>query len=320
MPKRDFYDVLGVARNATPDQIRTAYRKLARKHHPDVSKAPDASAKFREASEAYEVLSDAQKRKMYDQFGHAGPGGGFGPGGPQGGGGRARSYQWGQGQQGQNINFEDLFEGGQGFAGMSLDDIMEALGGGRRGGRRGRGAPDPMPGQDIEHHVNLDFMQAIQGTTIGLRMQRETEETINVRIPPGVHEGSRVRVRGKGVNGGDLYIIIHVGPHLYFRREGDDIYVEVPIGVGEAVLGGKVDVPTLEGLSTVTIPPGSGSGRKLRLREKGVERAGGKGRGDEYVVLKVVAPHEVPPKAADLMREFDQLVKYDPRADVPWKH
>lgn len=315
MPKRDHYDVLGVGRNATPDQIRTAYRKLARKFHPDVNKAPDAATKFKEATEAYEAISDPQKRKMYDQFGHAGPG--FGPGG-SGGGGRTRTHPWGQGQGG-GIDFEEFFGGGQGFAGMSLDDLMEALGRGRRGGRRGRGGPEPMPGQDIEHHVNLDFMQAIQGTTIALRMQGEAQETIHVRIPPGVHEGSRVRVRGKGVAGGDLYIVIHVGPHPYFRREGDDLYVEVPIGIGEAVLGGKVDVPTLEGLSTVTVPPGSSSGRKLRLREKGVAGAGGKVRGDEYVVLKIVAPAQVPPKAAELLREFDQQVKFDPRADVPWK-
>lgn len=325
MAKRDYYDVLGVARNATNDQIKSAYRKLARKWHPDVNKASDAATRFKEASEAYEALSDPQKRKLYDQFGHAGMASGFGAGpGPSAGGpGRGQAYQWGTGPRQGGINFEDIFGGGQGFAGMSLDDIMEALGGGRRAGagRRGR-APGPMQptSQDIEHHVNLDFLQAIHGTTISLRMQLESgEETISVRIPPGVHEGARVRVRGKGVGGGDLFIITHVGPHPYFRREGDDIYVDVPIGITEAVLGGKIDVPTLEGISTVTVPPGSGSGRNLRLREKGVHRPGGKGRGDEYVVLKIAVPSEVPAKAAELLRQFDQLVQFDPRASVPWK-
>jgi curved DNA-binding protein len=282
-----------------------------------VNKAAEASSKFREASDAYEVLSDPQRRKMYDQFGQAGPGGGFGGYGQPGSGGGPRGgvYEW-SGQGGQGVRFEDIFGGGQGFAGMSLDDIMEALGGGRRGGRRGRA--EPMP-QDLESHVNLDFLQAVRGTMVSVRLQGEGVETINVRIPAGVNEGSRVRVRGKGINGGDLFIVTHVGPHPYFRRDGEDIYVDLPIGITEATLGAKVDVPTLEGTSTITIPPGSSSGRKLRLRGKGVSGAGGKTGGDQYVVLKIVVPPQTPPKAAELLREFDQIANFDPRADVPWK-
>lgn len=315
MAKRDYYEVLGVGHNATPDQIKSAYRKLARKHHPDVNKAADASARFKEATEAYEVLGDPQKRNMYDQFGHAGPSGGFGGGygGPGRGGPRGRTYEW-SGPGGQGVRLEDIFGGGQGFSGMSLDDIMEALGGGRRS-RRGRSEPQP---RDMESHVSLDFLQAVRGTTISLRMEGGGVETINVRIPPGVNEGSRVRVRSKGVNGGDLFIVTHVGPHPYFRRDGADIYVDLPISITEAALGAKVDVPTLEGASTITIPPGSNSGRKLRLRGKGVVGAGGSG-GDQYVVLKIVVPPQSPPKAADLLRQFDHLVQFDPRMDVPWK-
>lgn len=319
MSKRDYYEVLGVQRDAATDQIRSAYRKLARKYHPDVNKAADASSKFKEATQAYEVLGDEQKRKMYDQFGHAGPGSPFQPGQA------ARAYHWtgtpGEGAP-QGVNFEDIFgPGGQGFSGMSLEELMEALGGGARraAGRRARAAYAEPPSGDIEHQVTLDFMQAVRGTAISVRLRRDDKtETLHVKIPPGVSEGSRVRIRGKGSSGGDLYIVTHVSEHDYFRREGDDIYVEIPIGIAEAVLGARVDVPTLEGTSTVVIPAGSPSSRKLRLRGKGVARAGGEA-GDQYVVIKIVPPPEVPPKAAELVKQFEELTKFDPRAGAPWK-
>ncbi len=320
MDKRDYYDVLGVAKNASADHIRSAYRKLARKYHPDVNKAGDAASKFKEATEAYEVLSDSEKRAKYDQFGHAGPGMPFGAGQAPGG---ARTYTWtgrpGEGFGGPGgVNFEEIFGGGQGFAGMSLDEILESLGGAARRGRRGRGRPQP---QDVEYEVTLDFMQAVQGATLSLRVQGANgqEETINVKIPAGVDEGSKVRVRGKGAAGGDLYLVTHIRTHPYFRREGGDIYVDLPIGITEAALGAKVDVPTLEGMTTLTVPPGSSSGRKLRLREKGIATAGSAARGDQYVVLKVVVPPSVSPKAGELLKEFDRAQPFDPRANVPWK-
>ena len=332
MAKRDYYDVLGVSRTASSDQIRTAYRKLARKYHPDVNKAADAASKFKEATEAYEVISDADKRQKYDQFGHAGPGMPFGgQGAPGGGPGGGRAYTWnGQGGEGYGgpggpggVDFDDLFGrggGGGGFSGMSLDDILASLGAGRRG-KRGRATQQSAP-QDMQHEVALDFLQAVRGTTVGLRLQSPDGrggETINVKIPPGVSEGSKVRLRGKGSAGGDLYLITHIREHPYFRRDGADIYVDVPISMTEAALGAKVDVPTLDGTSTVTVPPGSSSGRNLRLRGKGIASAGAAGKGDQYVVLKVVVPKTISPKGVQLLKQFSEAEPFDPRAGVPWK-
>jgi DnaJ-class molecular chaperone len=317
MAKRDYYDVLGVKRGANESEIRSAYRKLARKYHPDVNKAPDAAEKFKEATEAYEVLSDPQKRKMYDQYGHAAPAAAGGP--------RGRTYTWTStgSPRGGAPGFEDIFGGfTHGFMGMSLEEILEKLGGGgARGGRRRRPAAR---GGDVEYNLTLDFMAAVHGTTATVRVQPagEPAETISVKIPPGVGEGSKVRIRGKGQAGpagrGDLYIITHVRPHAYFRREGDDIYVDVPVSLTEAALGGKVDVPTIDGMTTVTIPPGTASSRRLRLRGKGVGRSGG-ARGDEYVVLRLVPPPKTSAKGAELLRQFAEAEPFDPRKDVPWK-
>ena len=316
MAKRDYYDVLGVGRDATDEQIRAAYRKLARKYHPDVNKAGDASDKFKEATEAYEVLSSPEKRKLFDQFGHAGMRAGAAPGG---GGWPGYSRD-----TGFSVNMEDLFGGpggGHGFLRMSLDEILKALRGGR--GRPGRSGA--RKGGDLEHRVTLDFMQAAGGTTVTLRFQPEggaKAETIDVKIPAGVREGSKVRVKGKGSPGpggrGDLYIVTHVRPHPYFRSEGRDIYVDVPISIVEAALGAKVDVPTIDGLTTMTIPPGVSSSQRLRLRGKGIAAADGRGRGDQYVVVKIVAPREVSARGSEILRQFESVEKPNPRGDVPW--
>ena len=324
MAKRDYYEVLGVKRGASADEIRSAYRKLARKYHPDANKAANAAGKFREATEAYDVLSDAEKRKTYDQYGHAGPGAGFGAGYPG-------ADQAGRGGQGAGFDFSEFFgrggRGGSGFAGMSLDDILQALGGGQRRTRR-REPRAPQRGDDSQTHLTLDFLQAIAGTSTRIRISRqapdgsEQQETIEVKIPPGVKDGSKIRVRGKGALGdgsaGDLYIIVDVRPHEYFRREGDDIYVSVPISITEAALGAKVDVPTLDGMSTVTVPPGSGSGRKLRLRGKGVPR-GQAQAGDLYVVIQIVPPPSLGEREKQLLTELQGLLAYDPRANCPWR-
>lgn len=325
MPK-DYYDVLGIKRDATEAQIKSAYRRLARKYHPDVNKAPDSAEKFREATEAYEVLSDAQKRKMYDTYGHAGPsgfgggGGGARPGGPWG----YSRGPGGPGGPGVEFNFEDIFggSGGSGFMGMSLDDILNTLRGGRRAGPR----PADMHrgGADLEHPVTLEFMQAVNGTVLEVRLDSPggQAETLRVKIPPGVKEGTRIRVRGKGEAGrggrGDLFIVTHVSEHPYFRREGDDVYVEIPVSLVEAALGAKIDVPTVEGTTTVTIPPGVSSGSKLRLRGQGIASPGGS-RGDQYVVIKIVAPAKVSEEGARLLREFARSDPYDPRKAAPWK-
>jgi len=320
MGKRDYYEVLGVKRNASAGEIKSAYRKLARKYHPDANKAAGAAEKFTEATEAYDVLSDAEKRKMYDRYGHAGPGPGAGFGGA-GRGGRA----------GQSVafNFSDIFGGGSsGFAGMSLDDILQALGGGRgQRGRRRQPRP-PQRGSDSETRLTLDFLQALGGTVTRIRISRQgpdgstQQETIEVKIPAGVKDGSKIRVRGRGGLGasspGDLYIIINVRPHEYFTREGDDIYVSVPISITEAALGAKVDVPTIDGTSTVTIPAGTASGRKLRLRGKGVHRASAE-PGDQYVVIQIAPPTGLSEQARQLLTELQGLLAHDPRAKCPWR-
>jgi DnaJ-class molecular chaperone len=315
---------MGVSRDATEAQIKSAYRKLARKYHPDVNKAPDATAKFREATEAYETLSDAQKRKTYDQFGHAGPGP-FGPGGGRPGAGRTYTRTQGGPGGGGGFDFEDIFGGaGGGFEGMTLDEILQQLGGAAtgRGGRRGRG-PAPR-GQDLEYNLDLDFLSAVRGATTNVVLQdaRGSRQTLTVHIPAGVQSGSRVRLCGKGAPGpggsGDLYIVTHIRPHPYFRREGNDIYIDVPIGIAESALGAKVDVPTLEGTMTVTVPPGTGSGKKLRLKGKGVTSPDGQ-KGDQFIVIQVASPPKLSSKGAELLREFQNIERFDPRKDAPWK-
>jgi curved DNA-binding protein len=221
MTQRDYYDILGVSRTATAEEIKRAYRKLARKYHPDVSKEKDTDKKFKEVNEAYEVLSEKDKRAAYDQFGHAGVGmGGQAPGGRPGQGyggpGGSQAYSWNN-AGGGDVDLEDIFG--------------SMFGGGRSPfGRRGRGRPQPTQGKDVEHHINLTFEEAIWGTKLRIQLQKPDErgrvssETIEVKIPPGVIEGSHIRVRDKGDPGmaggppGDLYIVTHVKDHPYYRR------------------------------------------------------------------------------------------------------
>src|SRR5438270_12790812 len=253
MAKRDYYDVLGVSRTATQDEIRKAHRKLVRRYHPDVNKNdPKFTEKFKEVQEAYDVLSDDTKRKNYDQFGHAGVGMGEG-GGPGGGGDpfeafRRAQQQAGRGggggsarwQAGPNVSVEDFDLGGEG-AGNFQDIFEQFFGGGgggaasagRRSNRAGSGRRSaPTRGEDIEYPVTLTFAQAARGMTLPLQINRDGKlETIDVKIPAGVKEGSRVRIKGKGqhTNGepGDLFIVTRVLPHPYFRREGLDIQMDL---------------------------------------------------------------------------------------------
>lgn len=327
MANRDYYKVLGVKPGATEAEVKTAYRRMARKYHPDVSKAPDASRRFREATEAYEVLSDPQKRRMYDTYGQAGPGAPSGGTGPQ----------WASGRpEGVSFDLGELFgRGGRGFMGMGLDDILEALGGGAAGrpsassGRRARrGSAPQQRGQDAEYPITLDLVQAASGTTTRIRLTRPSadgqmqQETLDVKVPAGVRDGSRVRVRGKGRLGpggaGDLYIVVRIRPHEYFEVRGDDVYVHLPVSIAEAALGARVDVPTIDGMTTVTIPAGSASSRRLRLRGKGLARPGGP-RGDQYVVIDIVPPKQPTDRQTELLKEFARLDSPDPRANVPWK-
>jgi molecular chaperone DnaJ len=338
MAKRDFYEVLGVPRSAADADIRKAYRTLARKYHPDVNKNdPEAEKKFKEIAEAYAVLSDKQKRAQYDQFGHAA----FEGGGPRPGAGPWRTWRPGAGAGGPG--------GFGGFGGINLEDLFGDLFGRAGAGRRTWAEPERGP--DAEANVTLSFEQAIQGVTTELRVDRQAAcgscggtggrgrqvcttcggagavlmpETLRVKIPPGVHTGSKVRVRGAGgpspAGGqpGDLYVVVQVEPHPYFERRGQDLFLDLPVSITEATLGAKVDVPTLDGRTTVTIPPGSSSGRKLRLRGRGVPNPRDGVRGDQYVVLKVVVPAHLSERARQALESLRNEVAEDPRANVAW--
>jgi DnaJ-class molecular chaperone len=305
MDKRDYYEVLGVSHGADDAEIKKAYRRLAKQHHPDVNKGnKDAEERFKEIQEAYDVLSDKDKRPRYDQFGHAGVDPRFqGAGGPQ---------AWSS-ADGVPIDFENLGD---------IFDFAFTRGGGARGsgsvferffreqgGPRGATGTDTVPAQDVEYPVMLTFDQAIRGTTLELRLSgARGSETISVKIPPGVHEGQRIRIKGKGnVNrrgAGDLYVVCNIKPHGYFRRVENDIYLEVPLTIVEAALGAKIDLPTLDGVRTVTIPPGTASGSRLRLAGLGVTDPKSGQRGDQYVVIKIVPPPIPTPEQRALL---DQL-------------
>ena len=292
---RDPYDILGVPRSATPEQIREAHRKLAKKFHPDLNKTAEAGAKFKEIQEAYDLLSDAQKRKQFDQFGHAGPSMGGAPGGAQGG--------WG------NVDastFEEIF-----------GDFMG--GGARRSGGRRGGA---RAGEDLESRITVDFMTAAIGGVRHVSVESGGQPiSLDVRIPPGIESGGDLRLRGKGGEGmgggpaGDLVLHITVAPHPWFRREGLDVVVEVPISIAECALGTSVEVPLLEGTATLRVPAGTASGKRLRLKGKGVAAKGD--TGDLYAVIRVEAPKALNDEDRAALERM-KATEPDPRADAPW--
>jgi DnaJ-class molecular chaperone len=334
MAKRDYYEILGVPRSASADEVKKAHRKLVRKYHPDVNKNnKDAEEKFKEAQEAYDVLSDETKRRNYDQFGHAGVGMGGAPGGggdpfeafrrAQGGGagGGRTTYRGGPG-----VTVEDFDFGGGG--GGDFGDIFEQIFGARgpagaagRTAGRARPTPQPQRGSDVEHPVTLTFEQAARGTTLPLQINRDGQlETIDIKIPAGVKDGSRVRIRGKGQqsNGepGDLYIVTRVQDHPWFRRDGLDILLDLPLSMYEALLGTKVEVPTLEGPVTLTIPPGTSSHAKLRIKGRGIHR--GEERGDQFVITKIVVPKGLADEDKAAVEKLQQTHALNPRNGPPW--
>ena len=298
MPRsRDFYTVLGLSRDADADQIRSAHRRLARELHPDVNKAPDASKRFAEVQEAYDVLSDPEKRAVYDSVGHeAFRGGVTGAAAGQPGASAPRSgvYTWtnvgGRGGQGSNpFNTEDIGSIFEEFFGGMGADTDEAP------GRRARAKP---PGRardaDIEHTIEIPLLTALQGGVTTLRLDRGgATETIEVRIPRGVDDGATLRLRGQGQRGrggrGDLLLTVRVAPHPVFRREGLDISADLPVSIFDAALGGKATVATPAGDVEVTIPEGTSGGARLRLRGRGVTTDDGR-VGDFHAVVKIVSP------------------------------
>ncbi|MCA9075374.1 MAG: DnaJ domain-containing protein [Planctomycetaceae bacterium] len=296
----DFYKTLGVPRTATQDEIRKAYKKIARENHPDVK--PDdktASERFKQAAEAYDVLGDPDKRKQYDQFGsaykHAGQGHSPFGGGP--------------------IDLNDIFGGG-----VDLGDILGGEFSGGFGGRRG-GRNTSRPGQNIETTIVIPFQVAAQGGKHEITLHHgETSERLDVKIPAGVRSGSVIRLTGKGHPGyaggrdGDLLITVDVAPHPYFRREGNHVLLDLPLTVTEAALGTKVDVPIVDNSQvTMTIPPGTSSGSKLRLRGKGFPDPKSGSRGDQLVVTKVVVPKDVSERAKELLTDLATEAPLSPR-------
>jgi len=407
-PKKDYYETLGVKKTASAEDIRKAFRKLARKYHPDVNPGDKAAEeKFKALSEANDVLSDPKKRKIYDQVGfysdnidpataeaYARAGGGAGgfpggfpggaPDGSTGGGGQGVHFDFG------GFDFSDLMDNaargqrGSGAGGRGFRDIFSSMFGGGRGTAPAEAGPEP--GSDLEYQVNVPFWTAIRGGVMKLSITRHDtcpnchgngyieapgkcpecdgkgtvtqtsgrmkfnvtcprcqgtgknistcpechgegtvvrSEPLEVRIKAGTRDGQRIRLAGKGNAGthggaaGDLYVIIRTDEHPVFRRDGDNIYLTVPVTATEAALGAKVEVPTIDGRAELKIPPGTQSGQKLRLREKGVPSATKEGvRGDEIVEITVHVPMPRDERTKELLRELAKLNPEDPRAEL----
>ena len=316
MEFKDYYAIMGVAREATQDEIKRAYRKLARKFHPDVSKDPDAEIRFKEIGEAYEVLKDPEKRAAYDQLGRGyRPGEEFRP-----------PPDWDAGFEFSGPGFDGGFDGG-------FSDFFETLFARRRGGR---GRHDPRGrddfrtrGQDHHARVLIDLEDAIHGAVRRFTLQspqvdeaghvRVRERELNVRIPAGVREGQQIRLAQQGTPGagggepGDLYLEIAFKPHRLYRIEGRDLYFDLPIAPWEAVLGTTAEVPTPSGQVGLTIPANSSGGRKLRLKGRGIP---GTPPGDLYAVLQIALPPAHTDAARQPWRELQQKVQFDPRATL----
>ena len=366
--KRDYYEVLGISKNASEGDVKKAFRKLARKYHPDINPGDKvAEQKFKEINEANEVLSDAKKRQQYDQFGHAAFEPGYGQGAAQG-----------QGFEG--------FASTEGFSGVhGFEDIFGNIFGGRV---RPQG---PEKGEDVTYTVEVDLEDAIFGRTMQIDLNRavtcsvchgsgaqpgtsprtcptcmgtgrlsqsrgfmqiaqqcptchgagtinpnpcsncggrgtvQKSERINVKIPPGVDNGSKVRMAGlggpgeKGGSPGDVYIVTKVRPHPYFERKGDNLYSEADVSIKEAVLGDKIEIATVDGMVSLSLPAGVQTGQQLKLKGKGVPHLGGGGVGDHYVAIKVVTPTGLPERGKELIKEIDRMLPVHPRSGMTFR-
>jgi DnaJ-class molecular chaperone len=314
MANNEYYEALGVPKTASAEEIRKAYKKLSRKYHPDANKDKDAPERFKQVQEAFDVLGDTEKRQQYDRFGKAFPGGaGPHPFNWQPGGNRPR------GQPGGGpVDFSEMFgEGGP----IDLEQILGGAfgaGGGRKQSRR-----SARRGEDVEVEVEIPFQTAVEGGKYELALDRGGKrESLSVKIPPGVDTGSLVRLAGQGHPGanaglaGDLLVRIKVAAHPWFRREGCNLLLDLPVTITEAALGAKVEVPTLsEGKVVVTIPAGTSSGAKLRLRGKGVLDRSTKQRGDQFAVIRIVVPRKPTERARELLEELAKVEPLFPRRD-----
>ncbi len=299
MPTK-YYDILGVQKDASDAEIKAAYRKLAREHHPDRNPGDkQAETRFKEIQEAFAVLSDKKKRAKYDRFGSVGPDMPDGWNGQQGG-----------------IPFGGGFGQATDIDPSQLDEILGRFGGmggfadafGSRSGKRGRRTE---PREPSIHEIAIPFETAVLGGKLSLSIN---ERSIDVKIPAGVDEGQTLRLAGQGPGGGDIHLKLHIDAHPYFRREGNDLLLTAPISVAEAILGAKIDVPTLDGSKlTVKIPAGTSSGARLRLKGKGVKG------GPQYVELKIVVPAAPDEQSRKLIEQFAQCHPQQPRVGPPWE-
>jgi DnaJ-class molecular chaperone len=322
MMDEDYYKILGIARNASQAEIQKAYRDLARKYHPDLNpEDKSAKRKFQRVQQAYDVLNDADKREMYDRYGSSFES--MGAGGEPGG---WRTYQSGPGGF-EDVDFGQFFgqrAGGEGPGGFDsgfaeiFRQFTRAGGGPRARSRAARGA-------DLHHEVQIPFRTAVTGGEARLSVRRPggKVETIAVKIPAGVDDGKKIRLRGQGQPGaaggqaGDLLITIRVQPHPCFRRDGKHLELTVPVTLAEAALGAKIDVPTPQGTITLTVPPATSSGKRLRIKGRGVRPPSGEA-GDLYAEIQIVLPDKLDERSAELIREFDQRQSQSPRTRLHW--
>ena len=321
----DYYKILGVSRDASQSDVQKAYRKMARKYHPDMN-PDDASAKarFQQVQKAYEVLNDPQKRELYDRYGAAfeSMGTGAGPG--------AGGWRTGSGGGAEEFDFRDFFGGRYraGGAGEQVDigdieSFFRQFTGARAGPQR-RAAP--RRGADLTHQIEVPFNVAVLGGQAQVTIRRGSGkvDNLSLKIPPGTDDGKKMRLRGQGEpspeggTAGDLLITVRVAPHPYFRRHGNDLEVTLPVTVAEAALGAQVDVPTPRGTISLKIPPGSSSGKRLRAKGQGVKLPDGQA-GDLYAQLQITLPAQVDDQSKQLIRELDQRQQpWNPRTELQW--